>query len=132
METATCGSEHSLPRTYVEQILDLQITLRCLGVTIQSLSYMFEDINTVTDNSMTPCGKTNKRHVALPFHRAREVIAAKSVNYLFINRKVNLSDVLTKQWNHHDIFPTLNPILFWSWDTMECFTNNSLIFEDGE
>ena len=96
MEKAACGSECSLARTCVEQILDLRVTLRCLGAPIRYLSHMFGDNKTVVDNSMMSHGKTHQRHVAFSFHRAREKIAVNIVNYLFINGKVNPDDILTK------------------------------------
>ena len=38
IETVTYGSEHSSARTFVEQILDLLITLRFLGVHVRKIS----------------------------------------------------------------------------------------------
>jgi hypothetical protein len=40
-ETATCGSEFVAARTCIEQIIDIQTTLRYLGVPIRNKSYMF-------------------------------------------------------------------------------------------
>jgi hypothetical protein len=129
VETATCGSEFSSARTCVEQILDLRITLRYLGVPRRKLSYVFGDNDSVVNSSMTPFGKIHKRHVALSFHRGREAIAAKIVSYQFINGKINPADILSKHWDHHNVWPTLKPLLFWKRDTMECLNNNTLEFE---
>ena len=126
VDTAMYGSEYSSARTCVEQILDLRITLRYLGVPIRSISYMFGDNKSVVDSSMTPNGKLHKRHIALSFHRVRESIAAGIVNYLFIDGKHNPADALSKHWAHNDIWPTLKPILFWPGDTMECFESEKL------
>ena len=125
IETATYGSEYSSARTCVEQILDLRITLRYLGVPIRSTSYMFGDNKSVVDSSMTPHGKIHKRHVALSFHRVRESIAAKVVSYHFIDGKSNPADILSKHWAHHDVWSLLKAILFWPGDTMECLDDNS-------
>ena len=108
METATCGSENSLDRICVEFFLDLLITLRCLGVPIRSLRCMFGDNKIVVDNIITPHGKMHKRHMALSFHRVMEAIATKIVNHLLIDGKINPTDVLTKHWAGHDVWPTLN------------------------
>ena len=70
----------------------------------------------------------HKSHVALSFHRVRESIADKILNYLFLNRKVNPADVLTKHWSHHDIWPALKYTLFCPGDTMEYLPNDSLSF----
>ena len=66
------------------------------------------------------------------FHLARESIATKIEDYLFIDGKDKPDDVLTKHWARHDIRPTLKPIFFLSGDTMDCLNNNNLSFEDGE
>ena len=73
---------------------------------------MFGDNKSVVDSSMTPHGKINKTHVALYFYRVRESIYAKILNYPFIDGKNNPADVLTKHWDHHNSWPTLNPIFF--------------------
>ena len=124
-ETAAYGSEHSSARTCAEQILDLRITLRCLGAPPRSASYMFGDNKSAVDSSMTPHGKIHKRHVALSFHRVREAIAAKIASYHFIDGKDNPADALSKHWAHNDIWPLLKAILFWPGDAMECLDNNS-------
>ena len=93
---------------------------------------MLGDNKTVVDSVMTPHGKMCKIHVTISFHRARESIAAKIVKYFFIDRNKNPSDVLTKNWAHHDMLPTLKPILIWKGDTMDYLNNNSLSFEDRE
>lgn len=68
VETAAYGSEYSSTRTCAEQILDLQVTLRCLGAPIHSISCMFGDNKSVVDSNMTPHGKFHKRNAAF-FHR---------------------------------------------------------------
>ena len=130
-ETSTCGSEYTSARTCVEQILDLRITLRYLGVPIRSASCMFGDNKSIVISSMTPHGKIHKRHVALSFHRVRDAIAANIINYQFIDGKLNPADILSKHWGHNDIWHVLKPILFWPGDTMKCLSNNSLELEEG-
>ena len=103
----------------------MRITSRYLGVPIRSASCMFGDNRSVVDSSMTPHGKTHKRHMALSFHRVRESVAAKIVSYHFVDGKNNPADILSKHWAHNDIWPLLKPILFWPGDTMECLTNDS-------
>ena len=87
----------------MEHVLDLLITLRHLGLPIRSIICVFGDNKNALENSMKPHGKMHKRHEALSFHRAREVITSNIVNCLFINGKFNLDYVLTKHWAHHDI-----------------------------
>ena len=117
VETATYGSEYSSARTCVEQILDLRNTLRYLGVSIKTKSFMFGDNKSVVDSSMTPHAKIHKRHVALSFHRVREAIAAKIIGYHFINGNINPADILSKHWGHAQVWSILQPLLYWQGDT---------------
>ena len=81
VETATFGSEYVAARTCTEQIIDLRLTLRYLGVPVEGPSYMFGDNMTVVDTASHPHGKLHKRHTALSYHRTRFAIAAGAVRY---------------------------------------------------
>ena len=87
---------------------------------------MFGDNKIVVDSSMTPNGKIHKRHAALSFHRVMNSTAAGIVSYQFIDGKHNPEDVLSKNWAHNYIWPTLKSILLWLGDTIECFDNDKL------
>jgi hypothetical protein len=87
VETATYGSEFVAAHTCVEEILDLRLTLRYLGVPIRKHSIMFGDNKSVVDSSTKIHSKLHKRHTALSFHRVREAVAAKVVGFFHINRK---------------------------------------------
>ena len=91
---------------------------------------MFGNNGIVVNSSMTPHGKTHKRHAALSFHRVREAIADKIIACHLINGKINPVDVLSKHWAHYSVWPTLKSLLFWKGDTMECLDNNALEFEE--
>ena len=91
---------------------------------------MVEDNESAVNSSMSPKGKIYKRRVDLSFHRVREAMSAKIIPYHFINVKINPSDILSKYWAHHCVWPTLKPLLFWKGDTMECACNNDLEFEE--
>jgi hypothetical protein len=74
VETATYGSEYVAARTCVEQVMDLGLTLRYLGVPIREKSYyMFGDNKTLVESSIRPYAKLHKRHMALSFHRVAYV-----------------------------------------------------------
>jgi hypothetical protein len=55
----------------------------------------------------------NKRHNALSYHRVREAIAAKIVDFLHIDGKTNPADVLSKHCGHVNAWPNLKWLLFW-------------------
>ena len=119
VETATYGAEFVAARTCVEQIIDLRNTLRYLGVPVLEKSYMFGDNDSVVNSSNDIYAKLHKRHNILSFHRVREAIASKYVEFVFLNGKDNPADILSKHWAHSKIYPLLRPILFWSGDTLE-------------
>jgi hypothetical protein len=117
VETATYGSEFMASRTCVEQLLDLRITLRYLGVPIRDHSYMFGDNEAVVNSSTRFDAKLHKRHSALSFHRVREAIAARVVRYYHLAGEYNPADVLSKHWAYGSVWKLLQPLLFWQGDT---------------
>lgn len=114
VETATFGSEYTAARTCVEQIIDLRLTLRYLGVPIREKSYVFGDNKTVVDTASTPHGKLNKRHTALSYHRVREAVASGMVGFYHIPGEFNAADIVSKHWAYQAVWhSTLRPLLFW-------------------
>jgi len=121
VETATYGSEFVAARTCVEQVMDLRLTLRYLGVRIRDKSYMFGDNKTVVDSSSTPNAKLHKRHTMLSFHRVREAIAFGICNFFHIDGDINPADIVSKHWSYTKVKNMLKPLLFWSGNTMDLF-----------
>ena len=119
VETATFGSEFVAARTCVEQIIDIRLALRYLGVPIRDRSFMFGDNKTVVECSVRPHAKLHKRHTALSFHRVREAIAAKIISFYHVKSEDNPSDILSKHWGYSQIWPLLQPLLFWKGNTMD-------------
>ena len=119
VETATYGSEFVAARTCVEQIINLRLTLRYLGVPIREKSYMFGDNQSVVNSSSQITAKLHKRHTMLSFHRVCEAIASGMINFIFINGAINPADILSKHWGYSLIWPQLKPLLFWKGDTAE-------------
>ena len=83
-EISTYGSEFITAGTCVEPIIDLQNTLRYLGVPIMGSSYMFGDNESVVNSSMKIDAKLHKRHNALSCHRVRESSAVGVCNFFFL------------------------------------------------
>ena len=111
VETATYGSEFVAAKTATEQIMDIRYTLRYLGVPIRSKSYMFGDNRSVVTSATLPHSTLSKRHNILAFHRVREAIAAKIIDFHWIKSENNLSDMLSKHWEHSKIFPMIQKLL---------------------
>ena len=117
VETATFGSEYVASRICTEQIIDLRLTLRYLGVPIKSTSVMFGDNESVVLTGSTPHGKLHKRHVALSFHRVRDAIAAGVTAYYHVSGADNPADILSKHWDLPSVWKSLKAILLWPKDT---------------
>ena len=117
VETATFGSEYVATRTCVEQIIDLRMTARYLGVPIKGSSMMFGDNESVVNTASIPHSKLSKRHNALSYHKTRESIAAKIVKYFHVAGKKNPADILSKHWDMPSVWDTLRPLMFWYGDT---------------
>ena len=112
VETATYGSEFVAARTATDQILDLRLTLRYLGVPIRDVSYMFGDNKSVVDSSIIPHAKLHKRHNALSFHRVREAIASGAISFFHIDGDLNPADILSKHWGNAQVKKLLKVLLY--------------------
>ncbi|KAG7368718.1 hypothetical protein IV203_031461 [Nitzschia inconspicua] len=117
VETATYGSEFVATRICIDRAVDLRTTLRYLGVPLAHRDVVFGDNESVVNSSMRLDAKLHKRHNALSFHRVREAIAAGYIQYFHMPGKTNPADVLSKHWGYSDVWPTLQPFLFWKGET---------------
>ena len=117
MQTATYGSEIMVARTGAEQVMEVRLTLRFLGVNIKTASYVFGDNKAVVDSSSLPRSRLHKRHVLLSFHRVREAIAAGIMYFSFIKRYLNPVDLLTKHRGYQRARVKVKAMLFWHGDT---------------
>ena len=103
----------------MERLIDLRLTLRYLGVPLRQCDYMFGDNDSVVNSSNFPHAKLHKRHTILSFHRVREAIASKVLQFHHIPGIINPADILSKHWGYSNIWNVLKPILFWEGDTAD-------------
>jgi len=113
VETATFGSEHVAARTCAEQIIDLRLTLRYLGVPINGRAVVFGDNESVINSAAIPHSKMHKRWVALSCHRVRWAVAAGIINIHHVPSKENAADMLSKHWDLPSVWEMMKPLLFW-------------------
>jgi len=113
VETATYGSEFVAARLATDQILDLRISLRYLGVPVEEQSFLFGDSQSVITSATVPQSPLSKRHLALAYQRVHEAVAARILHFLPVNGKCNPADVLSKHCGHVQACPLLKPLLFW-------------------
>ena len=119
VETATFGSEFVAARIATDQIIDLRYTLMYLGVPVRSKSYMFGDNKSVVDSASIPTSTLSKKSTLASYHRVREAIAAGYIQFNWKDGKSNPADILSKHWEFANIWPLLQPLLFWKGDTNE-------------
>lgn len=119
VETATYGAEFASARTCVEQLVDLRLTLRYLGVPLREKSYMFGDNESVVNSSFNPHAKLHKRHNVLSFHRVREAIASGKYVFTHIAGENNPADILSKHWGYSQVWHMLRTLLFHEGETID-------------
>ena len=111
VETATYGSEFVAAKTATEQIMDIRQTLRYLGAPINTKSILFGDNSSVVTSATLPHSTLTKRHNILAFHRVSDAIAAKLMAFYWIQSAYNLSDMLSKHWDHPIVYPMILKLL---------------------
>ena len=81
-----------------------EYTLRYLVISIKSKSYMLGNNSAVVTSGTLPHSTLSKRNNRLAFHSVREAIAAKIIDFHWIQSKYNLSDMLSMHWELIKIF----------------------------
>ena len=117
VETATYGSEFSAGKTATQQIIGLRNTLRYLGVPVKGPTYLFGDNEAVVTSASVPDSVLGKRHHGLAYHYTREAIAAGITAFHHLAGALNPADILSKHWGYQQVWPILQPIMFWRGDT---------------
>ena len=111
VETVTYGSEFVAAKIATEQIMDIRQTLRYLGSPIGSKSFLFGDDRSVVTSAILPHSTLTKCHNILAFHRVRKAIAARLMAFCWIQSTYNLSDILSKHWDHPTVYPMIHKLL---------------------
>ena len=71
----------------------------------------FSDNRSVVTSATLPHSTLTKRRNILAFHRVREAIAAKLISFYWIQSAYNLSDMLSKHWDHPTVYPMILKLL---------------------
>ena len=116
VKTATYGSEFVAAKTATEQIRDLRNTLRYLGVPIMTKAYMFDSNKSVITSATIPQSVLNKRHYMLSYHRVKEAIAAKILDFYWCSSNQNKNDILSKHWEHAKVKNTIRELFDYQGD----------------
>ena len=91
--------------------MDIRQTLRYLGAPITTKSLLFGDNRSVVTSATLPYSTLATRHNILAFHRVREAIAARLIAFYWIQSAYNLSDMLSKHWDHPTVYPMILKLL---------------------
>ena len=62
-------------------------------------------------SSTLPHSTLDKRHNILAYHQVREAIASKILAYCWIQTGYNLSDTLSKHWDHPSVYNMIMKLL---------------------
>ena len=87
--------------------MDIRQTMRYLGAPIGAKSFLFGSNRSVVTSATLPHSTLTKRHNILAFHRIREAIAAKLMCFCWIQSAYNLSVMLSKHWDHPNVYPLI-------------------------
>ena len=113
VETATYGSEFVAARTAVDQIEDIRMTFRYLGVPVEGKTRLFGGNQSVVISGTVPQSALKKRHSLLSYHRVREAIASEMISFHHLPGDSNPADILSKHWGMSQVWNMLRLILFW-------------------
>ena len=96
VETSTYGAELVAARIATDLIIEWRYKLRMLGVALENTSYMVGDNMAVITNTTLPLSVLKKKHQACNYHRVREAVAARIIEFGHIDTHDNVADICTK------------------------------------
>ena len=96
VETSTYGSELIAARIAVDMMIGMRYKLRVLGVKLEHTSVMVGDNMSVVLNTTLPSSSLKKKHLECNYHRVREAIAGRIIDFGHIVTKDNVADICTK------------------------------------
>ena len=77
----------------------------------RAVQFRFTLIFNIVTSATLPHSTLTKRDNILAFLRAREAIAAKLMAFYWIQSTYNLSDMLSKHWDHPTVYPMMLKLL---------------------
>jgi len=83
-----------------------------LGVLVEGPAMLLGNNLSVILSTMVPSSVLKKKHQDICYHHIHECIAAQVLQFMHIDTKVNLADILTKLLSNNDFLRLAKPILF--------------------
>ena len=96
VEAATYGSELISKRIANEAALDIRTKLRMLGLRVTSPVNILCDNQSVVSNMQNPSSMLKKKHLAVSWHKCREMVALGATRVAHVLSQFNIADILTK------------------------------------
>jgi hypothetical protein len=112
VESSTYGSEMVAARIATDLAVEFRYALRMLGVEVDGPAMMFGDNKSVIINTTMPSSQLKKKHNSIAYHRVREAIAAKIINFFHVKSEDNFTDILTKPLPVSTFYRLIKPMLF--------------------
>ena len=100
-----------IPRTCVEQIIDLSHSFWHLAVPVCATSSVWGDNKSQVTNSKFLYLRINKRHNILSYHFVDNMVA-KVIHVAHIPSKYNLVNILSNNWCHQPLYKNLISLYF--------------------
>ena len=119
VETTTYGSELVAACVAVQQIMDIRLTLKYMGVPIDGPSWLLGDNMSVVTSCNNPHSTLAKLHYFLSYHAVCAAIAGGTVNLCHVCHDQNVVDLLLKFLARNASYPLIQPLLFWKGETYE-------------
>ena len=112
VESSTYGSELVAARIGVEMVMEVRYKIRMLGMRLEGTSLMVGDNMSVVLNTTIPSSMLKKKHNAVAYHRVREAVASKIINFSHLPSISNVADVLTKPLNSEVFYGLMKEYMF--------------------
>jgi hypothetical protein len=98
-------------------MVDIRLHDRHLGVPVIERSHVFGDNESMIKSAIRFDALSHERYVALSLRRVKKGMSSCQMPFL---SNENPADVLSKHRSHNELWQSLQTLLFWSGDTMEC------------
>ena len=79
-------------------------------------AYMFGDNKSVVTSATIPQSMLNKKHNMLSYHRVREAIATKILEFHWCSSNQNKSDILSKHWDYMKVIDKIRGLFDYQGD----------------
>ena len=119
VETSTYGSELVAARIATDLIIEWRYKLRMLGIVLEDTSMLVGDNMSVVVNTTLPSSALKKKHQACNYHRIREAIAGRIIDFGHIDTNDNVADLCTKPLHGPQFNKLCEEYLFRKPDTLK-------------